>query len=45
MDLKCKNCKYNWNYKGKKGKAKYNEYTSCPRCKNTVKINNKEVKK
>jgi|GEM_PF-1727198 len=38
--LKCKNknCGHKWNYKGKKGKAKHTEYTSCPNCKGSVKI-------
>lgn len=32
MILKCKRCKYVWDYKGK---SKW--YTSCPRCKTTIK--------
>ena len=42
MLLKCKRCKKEWDYSGNKGQAEYPEYTSCPRCKNTVKV--EEVK-
>jgi hypothetical protein len=38
MELKCKRCERKWNYSGAKGKQKYPEYTSCPRCKNTVRV-------
>lgn len=38
MKLKCKRCKKVWDYTGKKGKKKYVEYTSCPICKTTVKV-------
>ena len=33
MKLKCQNCKYVWNYKGK---SRY--YASCPRCLRKVKV-------
>ena len=41
MKIKCKNCDYEWNYKGN---SKY--YASCPNCLNKVKINkdNQEAK-
>lgn len=39
MALKCKRCKLEWIYKGKKKvNANYPIYTSCPKCKTSVKI-------
>ena len=40
MELKCKRCKYKWNYKGK---SKY--YACCPNCKTSVKIQNENERK
>ncbi len=39
MKLKCNNCKYEWEYKGK---SKY--YATCPRCLQKVKIRGKSGK-
>jgi len=38
MMLKCKRCEREWDYFGAKGGQDYPEYTSCPRCKNTVRV-------
>jgi Zn finger protein HypA/HybF involved in hydrogenase expression len=39
MKLKCNRCKKEWEYKGKITPNKeYPQYTSCPRCKSSVKI-------
>jgi Zn finger protein HypA/HybF involved in hydrogenase expression len=39
MKLKCKKCKLEWEYTGKKKPAKtYSVFTSCPRCKSNVKL-------
>ncbi len=43
MKLKCKKCKYEWDYNGKvKPNKNYTPYASCPRCKTSVKV--EEVK-
>jgi len=42
MELRCKRCKKDWKYKGNITPKPYPQYTSCPRCKTSVKI---EVKK
>lgn len=39
MKLKCKKCKKEWEYKGKKKlNESYSQYVSCPRCKTLVKL-------
>jgi len=39
MKLKCKRCNKEWVYNGEiKPSSKYPQYTSCPRCKTSVKI-------
>lgn len=39
MELRCKRCKKEWEYKGKiKHIDDYPQYTSCPRCKSSVKV-------
>lgn len=39
MELKCKKCGRQWDYKGAKVPTKeYTLYTSCPVCKNLVKL-------
>ena len=34
MKIKCKHCGNSWDYKGKS-----KQYLACPKCKNTVNIN------
>lgn len=36
--MKCNCCGYVWDYKGKKKPKDYPTYTSCPRCRGSVKI-------
>jgi Zn finger protein HypA/HybF involved in hydrogenase expression len=36
--MKCKRCKHEWNYKGKKTARKFNVYTNCPSCHTSVKL-------
>jgi len=39
MKLKCSRCKKEWEYSGSiKPKEEYPQYTSCPRCKTSIKI-------
>jgi len=38
MKLKCKRCKKEWEYKGDIIPKEYPQYTSCPRCKTSIKI-------
>ena len=39
MKLNCLRCKKEWEYKGKIKPVKdYPQYTSCPRCKTSIKI-------
>ena len=41
MKLKCNRCEKEWEYKGEVIPNKsYPQYTSCPRCKTSVKIKN-----
>lgn len=41
MKLKCLRCKKEWDYNGEiKPTNNYPQYTSCPRCKTSVKIKN-----
>jgi len=36
--LKCKKCKLEWEYNGKKGTADYIEYVTCPRCRKNIPV-------
>ena len=39
MKLKCKRCKKEWEYKGKKKlNKKFPQYINCPRCRYNVKM-------
>ncbi len=38
MELKCHRCKKEWDYNGKIVPKEYPQYTSCPRCKTSIKI-------
>jgi hypothetical protein len=44
MKLKCFRCKMVWEYNGKIVPMDFPQYTSCPRCKTSVKIQNENVK-
>lgn len=42
IKLICQRCSYLWNYRGEKSIIQeYKLYTSCPRCKTSVKIEEK----
>lgn len=43
MELKCLRCKKIWNYKGSIKPKDYPQYTCCPRCKTSVKIQNETI--
>lgn len=46
MKLICKRCKKEWEYKGLiKPKEDYPQYTSCPRCKSSIKIQEEDNEK
>lgn len=39
MELRCKRCGKVWNYQGDiKPNQEYPQYTSCPRCKTSIKV-------
>lgn len=39
MKLKCKRCKKEWNYDGKKKPCKdYPQYLTCPKCRANIRI-------
>lgn len=42
MKLKCNRCKKEWEYKGNIIPKEYPQYTSCPRCKTSIKIQNEK---
>lgn len=39
MELQCKRCQHQWNYRGKKiPTSAYPLYVTCPRCRTVVKL-------
>ena len=38
MKLMCKRCEREWDYSGEIKPKNYPQYTSCPRCKTSIKI-------
>lgn len=46
MILTCPRCKNRWDYRGKKTPQKeYTVWVACPRCRTSVKLEEKEKKK
>jgi len=43
MELTCKRCKREWKYTGSiRPVEDYPQYTSCPRCKSSIRVQEKE---
>ena len=45
LKLKCGRCKKEWEYSGEIIPEDYPQYTSCPRCKTSVKIQKDQEEK
>jgi len=42
IKLRCKRCEKEWDYNGEITPKEYPQYTSCPRCKTSIKIQVKQ---